>query len=223
MKVIITGSTGMVGKGVLFECLESSQIESVLVINRASIDIKHEKLKEVIHTDFSNFTSLEEVLAGYDACFFCLGVSAVGMSEEKYTNITYDLTLRFANTLLKVNKDIIFNYVSGTGTDSSEKGRSMWARVKGKTENDLMSLPFQKAYMFRPGVIIPQKGIKSKTPIYNAFYVIFKPLLPVLKSIAPKSVTTTTQVGQAMIKSVTRDYANVYLENRDINELATIE
>lgn len=220
MKVIITGSTGMVGKGVLLECLEHDKIESVLVINRSAIDIKHPKLTEIIHTDFKDYTEILNQLSGYHACFFCLGVSAVGMSEQKYYQITYEYTLALANQLLEVNQNMIFNYVSGTGTDSSEKGRSMWARVKGKTENELLKLPFKNALMFRPGLIVPKKNIKSKTPFYNFIYTILKPILPLLEKWFPGSITTTTKVGIAMINSVIHPFDKVHLENNDINELA---
>ncbi len=171
----------MVGKGVLLECLDHPEVESVLVINRSSLGIEHEKLKEIVHNDFNDFSSIQDQLAGYNACFFCLGVSAVGMSEEKYRKITYDLTLQFAELLSSLNPDMIFNYVSGAGTDSSESGRQMWARVKGKTENDLLNLPFKKVYLFRPGVIIPRKNIKSKTTLYNIAYFVLKPILPIWK------------------------------------------
>ena len=159
IKAIITGSTGMVGKGVLLECLESPHVESVLVINRHSVDLKHEKLKEIIHTDFQDLSAIEEQLTGYNTCYFCLGVSAAGMSEKDYSRITYDLTLNFAQTLLKLNPELTFCYISGAGTDSSEKGRMMWARVKGKTENALLALPFKAAYMLRPAFIQPMKDI----------------------------------------------------------------
>ena len=213
----------MVGKGVLLECLDHPEVESVLVINRSSLGIEHEKLKEIVHNDFNDFSSIQDQLAGYNACFFCLGVSAVGMSEEKYRKITYDLTLQFAELLSSLNPDMIFNYVSGAGTDSSESGRQMWARVKGKTENDLLNLPFKKVYLFRPGVIIPRKNIKSKTTLYNIAYFVLKPILPIWKWLAPGSITTTTQVGQAMINSVLHRVDKIHLENRDINQLAIQE
>ena len=150
-KVIITGATGMVGKGVLLECLDHSSIETVLVIGRTPLGIEHPKLKELIHTDFTDFSEIENLISGYDACFFCLGVSAGGMKEDAYKRVTYDFALSLAKTLVKINPAMTFNYVSGEGTDSSEKGKSMWARVKGKTENDLLDLGFKQAYMFRPG------------------------------------------------------------------------
>lgn len=220
LNVIITGATGMVGKGVLLECLESQDIGSVLLINRRSIDMEHDKLKEIVHKDFHDLSTIEEQLKGYDACFFCLGISAYGMSEEDYTKITYDLTLHFANTLLNLNPEMTFCYVSGQGTDGAEKSRMMWANVKGKTENALLALPFKKAYMFRPGFIQPMKGIKSSTKMYNTMYAIIRPLLPVLKFLFPKSITNTDRVGKAMINSVTIGYSKTHLDNQDINQLA---
>ena len=157
IKAIITGATGMVGEGVLHECLLHPDVESVLVINRKPCGVKHEKLKEIIHKDFLDLSAIEEQLAGYNACYFCAGVSSVGKKEDEYTRITYDLTLNFANTLVKLNPDMTFCYVSGVGTDSTEKGRSMWARVKGKTENDLLKLPFKAAYMFQTQGIFNQQ------------------------------------------------------------------
>lgn len=220
LKVVITGGTGMVGKGVLLECLDSENIDSVLLINRRSIDMEHDKLKEIVHQDFYDLSSIEDQLKGYDACFFCLGVSAYRMSEEDYTKITYDLTLHFANTLLKLNPEMTFCYVSGQGTDGSEKGRIMWARVKGKTENAILAMPFKKSYMFRPGFIQPMRGIKSSTKMYNTMYAIINPFMPVLKLLFAKSVTNTDRVGKAMINSVTIGYHKTHLDNKDINQLA---
>jgi putative NADH-flavin reductase len=158
IKTIITGATGMVGEGVLHECLLHPEVESVLVINRNPCGVKHEKLKEIIQKDFFNLSPIENQLEAYNACYFCAGVSSMGKSEEEYNRLTYDLTLNFANTLLKHNSDMTFCYVSGVGTDSTEKGRSMWTRVKGKTENDLLKHPFKAAYVFRPGYIQPTNG-----------------------------------------------------------------
>jgi uncharacterized protein YbjT (DUF2867 family) len=220
LKVVITGATGMVGKGVLLECLDSREVDSVLLINRRSIDMNHPKLEEIVHNDFYDLSSIENQLIGYDACFFCLGVSAYRMSEEDYSKITYDLTLHFANTLLKLNPEMTFCYVSGQGTDSTEKSRMMWANVKGKTENALLALPFKKAYMFRPGFIQPMRGIKSSTKMYNTMYAIVKPFTPVLKSLFPKSITNTDKVGKAMINCVKIGYNKTHLENKDINQLA---
>lgn len=216
MKVIITGTTGMVGKGVLYECIDNSNITEVLVVNRSSIDMQHPKLKEILHKDFYDLSSIKGQLQGYDACFFCLGVSVVGLSEEQYLRTTYDLTLHFAETV--INPNMVFTYVSGTGTDSTEKGRTMWARVKGKTENALLKMPFKAAYMFRPGIILPMKGIKSKTPLYNAAYVILRPFFGLMKNMA--SVTDTTRVGLAMINAALHGSKKTHFENMDINELA---
>jgi len=223
LKVIIIGSTGMVGKGVLLECLDSPEVESILVINRRTLDIKIDKISEIILEDFFDLTSVQEKLRGYHACFFCLGVSAFGMSETDYTHITYDLTIKFANSLLKINPGISFCYVSGQGTDSSENSRIMWARVKGLTENALLAMPFSKSYMFRPGFIQPMKGIKSSTKMYNVLYAVFKPLYPLLKFIFPKLITSTVQVGKAMINSIVFGYDKIHLDNNDINQLAAFE
>jgi hypothetical protein len=216
IKAIITGSTGMIGKGVLLECLEDSRVESVLVINRQPVGMNHVKLKEIILKDLFDLSPAMNELAGYAACFFCLGVSAAGMSEKEYHKITYDLTLYFAQTLLKLNPDMTFCYISGAGTDSSEKGRMMWARVKGKTENALLSLPFEACYMFRPGFIQPMKGIKSRTRSYNLIYIVLKPFYPILKNF--KSVVTNTEkLGQAMIHVGVNGYRKNILESSDIN------
>jgi len=216
IKAIITGSTGMVGEGVLHVCLNHPEVESVLVINRRPCGYTHPKLKEIIHNDLSDVSSLEDQLAGYNACFFCAGVSSVGKKEDEYTKITYDLTLNFAKTLARLNEDIVFNYVSGTGTDSTEKGKSMWARVKGKTENDLLKLSFKDAYMFRPGYIQPIKGLKN---VYTA-YKFFAPFYPVWKLIASKYVTTLEEIGTVMINSVLFGYEKKVLECKNIVELA---
>jgi hypothetical protein len=220
IKAIIMGSTGMVGKGVLLECLENPSVESVLVINRTSCVIKHPKLKEILHTDFFNFHSLQHELIGYNACYFCLGVSSVGMSELEYRKITFELTLNFAKALLEPSPELTFCYVSGAGTDSSGTSRSMWARVKGETENSLLGLSFKGAYMFRPGFIQPMKGIKSRTQLYNFMYVIFKPFYFILKSF--KGIVTNTElVGKAMINVTLHGYNKNILTCSDINRLGT--
>ncbi len=209
----------MVGKGVLLECLESEQVESVLVINRRTLGLQHPKLKEIVRGDFFDLSPIEPQLKGYNACFFCLGVSSAGMTEEQYRSITLDLTLNFARTLLKLNEGMTFIYVSGTGTDSREKSRMMWARVKGRTENELLSMPFRQAYMFRPGLIQPLKGVKSSTRLYAFFYILLTPLFPLIR-ISPKLLTTSVNVGRAMIHAVLRGYERKILENADINRLA---
>ena len=212
----------MVGKGVLLECLESSLVESVLVVNRKPIDTKHDKLKEIIHSDFFDLSAVESELTGYNACFFCLGVSSTGLSEQDYYRLTYDLTLKFAKTVSGLNKDMTFCFVSGAGADSTEKGRSMWARVKGKTENALLKLPFKTAFMFRPAYIQPMKGVKSKTRLYQIVYDIFGFLYPLWKVLLPKSVTTTELLGLAMIKAVSRGYEHQILKTKQINQSAML-
>jgi len=220
MKVIITGATGMVGKGVLLECLESDRVESVLLVNRHSLTpaIDHPKLKEVLHGDFTNLEPIREALNGYDACFFCMGASAAGKSEEEYRRITFDIAREFAATLHDLNPSMVFNYVSGQGTDTTEGGSTMWARVKGKTENMILATGFQDAYMFRPGIILPERGIRSRTPLYNALYMLLRPFHGILKK--RESVTTTTAVGRAMIHSVLSPQKKKILDGADINELA---
>jgi len=221
LHVIITGATGMVGKGVLLECLESPYVESVLVINRRPLDILHDKLKEIIVKDFLELSEIENQLKGYNACFYCLGISAFRMSESDYSKITYDMTMNLGETLLRINPGIGFCYVSGQGTDSTEKGRMMWARVKGKTENALLSLPFKSAYMFRPGYIQPMKGIRSSTKMYNMMYALMKPLYPILNKIFADHITNTTRVGKAMINAMFLGYDKKHLDNSDINLLAS--
>ncbi|OHX68218.1 NAD-dependent epimerase/dehydratase family protein [Flammeovirga pacifica] len=218
MKVIITGSTGMVGKGVLLECLEDNRISEILIINRSTLNLDHPKLKEVLIKDFSEVEAIKDQLIGYDAIFYCMGISVVGLSEEEYSKITFGNTKAFADTLHQLNPNMVFNYVSGTGTDETEKGNSMWARVKGKTENMILNKGFKDAYMFRPGAIIPEKGVKSKTNWYNAFYVITQPLFPLLKK--SKQITTTSKIGEAMINSLFHPIDMKHLENRLINTLA---
>ena len=206
----------MVGEGVLHECLLSDDVEQVLVINRKACGIVHPKLKEIVHKDFFDFSAIESQLSGYNACFFCLGVSSVGMKEEEYTKLTYTLTMHVAQTLAKKNSDMTFNYISGAATDSSEKGRLMWARVKGKTENDLMKLPFKKVYNFRPGFISPTHGLQNTLKAYHYFG-----WLPaIIKLIAPNSGCTLKEVGLAMIHSLTKGYSKQILEVKDIIELA---
>ena len=216
MKVIITGTTGMVGEGVLHESLQHPEIEAVLVVNRKSCGVTHPKLKEILHADFFDLSPIETQLAGYDACFFCLGVSSVGMSEEDYFKMTYTLTLHFAETLSRQNKGLSFCYVSGAATDSTEKGRSMWARVKGKTENDLQKLPFKRVYNFRPGYMQPTKGLKNTLK----YYAYISWMYPALRAVFPGMVSTLAELGQAMINAVLRDYDGVVLEVRDMVALA---
>ena len=219
MKVILFGATGMVGQGVLRECLLDVDVESVLVIGRSPAGQRHAKLREIVHDDFLDYSAIESELRGYDACFFCLGVSSVGMNAERYRHLTYDITLAAARTLARLNPQLVFVYVTGRGTDSSEKGSLMWARVKGKTENDLLKLPFRAAYMFRPAGIQPLHGIRSKTAWVQAIYVVAAPLLSLLNRVAPKYMTTTEQVGRAMIKVARDGFARPVLESEDINSV----
>lgn len=216
MKVILFGATGMVGQGVLRECLLDPDVEKVLSVSRSSLGAPHDKLEEVLHSDFADLTSIEDKLSGYDACFFCLGVSSAGMNEADYTKVTYDYPLAAARSLLRASPSIQFVYVSGAGTDSSEKGRSMWARVKGKAENALLALPFQAAFMFRPAFIQPQHGIRSKTALYRGFYAVMGPLFPVAKALAPKYVITSEQVAKAMLAVAKRGAPSRVLENHEI-------
>jgi uncharacterized protein YbjT (DUF2867 family) len=219
MKVILFGATGMVGQGVLRECLLDPDVETVLAVGRVSTGQRHEKLRELVLSDPSNLATVEGDLGGWDACFFCLGVSSAGMKEADYRRITYDLTLSVARTLVRLNPAMTFVYVSGEGTDSTAKGRSMWARVKGETENALLTLPFKAAYMFRPGFIRPLHGIVSRTKLYRAIYAVLGPLYPVLKAVASSHMTTTEQVGLAMLVVAKRGAPTAVLENRDINAL----
>src|ERR1700729_2585380 len=219
MKVILFGATGMVGQGVLRECLLDSGIESVLAVGRNPLRAPRQpKLREILHDDFTDYSDIEPQLTGYDACFFCLGVSSVGMEEERYRHLTYDVTLA-AKTLSRLNPQMVFVYVTGRGTDSTEQGRLMWARVKGKTENDLLKLPFKAAYMFRPAGIQPLHGIRSKTAWVQAVYVAAAPLLTLLHRVAPTYVTTTEQVGRAMIRVARDGYPKPVLESEDINRV----
>ena len=207
----------MVGKGVLLECMDSPEISEILLINRNSVNLKHPKVKEIIHKDFFNWSSIKDQLVGYDACLFCLGVSSVGMKELDYRKMTYDLTLGFAKELLKASPGLTFCYVSGASTDSTESGKTMWARVKGKTENDLLALGFKSAYMFRPGFIRPMRGIRSRTPLYNLLYVFIKPFVGLIMR-NPKIATDSITLGKAMISVGLHGYKKKVLESIDINE-----
>lgn len=219
MNVLLFGSTGMVGQGVLRECLLDPEIDGVLAVVRQPSGQSHPKLRELMPADIYNLEPNAADLTGYDACIFTLGVSSAGTSEQEYRRITYDLTLSAAELLARLNPTMTFLYVSGTGTDSTERGRSMWARVKGQTENALLRLPFRAAYMFRPGFIQPLHGIRSKTKLYRLLYTLTAPLLPVLKSIAPSSMTTTEQLGRAMIRVAKHGYSKPIIEAREINAI----
>lgn len=218
LHVLITGSTGMVGKGVLLECLEDSSIKTVTVLNRSSIALKHPKLREIILKDFEIIDSVKDQLINIDACFHCMGVSSFGMSEDQFHKLTFNISANLADTVYKINPNLVFNYVSGTGTDSTEKGTTMWARIKGKTENYLLNKGFKDAYMFRPGMIIPEKGIKSKTALYNFSYILTRPFFGILKK--NPNITTTSRMGKAMINTVKTGFPKKHLENSDINILA---
>ncbi len=218
MKVILLGATGMVGQSALRECLLDSGVDSVLALGRTPIGTEHPKLREMVRTDLFDLTPVAEQLSGYDACLFCLGVSSTGLSEQAYLRVTYDLTLSVARTLADVNPGMRFLYISGTGTDSSERGRVMWARVKGRTENGLLKLPLD-AYMFRPGFIQPQHGVRSKTAMYRAMYAVTGPLYPVLRRIAPRLVTSSEVLGRAMVAVAANGAPKRILETSDINAI----
>lgn len=220
MKAILFGGTGMIGQGVLMEALADPDVESLLVVGRGPSGTTHPKVTDLVMPDMFDYSGVGASLAGYDACFFCLGVSSAGMNEADYTRVTFDLTMAAANALLKVNPGMTFCFISGASTDSTEKGSAMWARVKGKTENALLKLGFKAAYMFRPGLIQPMKGIKSRTASYRIFYAAFGWLLPVVKSVIPSTITTTERLGLAMINAVKKGYSTPILETRDINLLA---
>lgn len=219
MNVILLGATGMVGQGVLRECLLDPEVARVLAIGRSPTGQQHGKLQEIVHADLADLTAIEGRLAGLDACFFCLGVSVAGMTEPAYRRVTYDLTLAVAATLVKLNPAMTFIYVSGASTDSTERGRMMWARVKGQTENALLRMPFKAAYMFRPGYIQPLHGVRTKANWIGAVYAVMGPLYPALKLLFPKYVTTTECVGRAMLKVARQGAAKPVLENHDINEI----
>jgi len=221
VNVVIFGATGMVGKGVLLECLDDARVSRVLVVSRRATEISHPKLREIVHDDFFDFTRVSSQFVDLDACFFCLGVSSVGMSESDYYHLTYDLTLAAATALAATaGARLTFCYVSGEGTDSTEGGRTAWARIKGKTENALLRLPFKASYMFRPGYIQPLRGIRSKTRWYQAMYDVIGGLYPVLRRLFPRYVTTTVNIGRAMIEVAATGYPKQILSSPDINRLA---
>ena len=223
MKVVLFGATGMVGQGVLRECLLDPDVESVLAIVRKTSLPQHDRLREIVHQNVSDLSAIEDRLTGFDACFFCLGVSAGGVKEEEYRRLTYDLTVSVARTLAKLNPAMTFIYVSGAGTDSTESGRLMWARVKGRTENALLQMPFKAVYLFRPAYIQPLYGVRTKTAWYGAAYAVMRPFYPVLKTLFPNYVTTTECVGHAMLNVSKRGFPNPVLENRDINRMCAKE
>ncbi|UYZ63979.1 NAD-dependent epimerase/dehydratase family protein [Hymenobacter weizhouensis] len=216
LRVIVTGATGMVGEGVLHECLNHPEVEQVLSVSRKPSGVRHPKLRELLHADFHDLTAIQDQLAGYNACFFCLGVSAVGLREPEYRHLTYDLTLHFARTLLPRNPGLTFCYVSGAGTDGTGRSRQMWARVKGQTENDLLHLGFARAYMFRPGYLHPTPGLQYVLPYYK--YLSW--LYPVVRRVLPQYVSTLRELGLAMVEAARRGYTKPVLEVPDIVALA---
>ncbi|MES2388675.1 MAG: NAD-dependent epimerase/dehydratase family protein [Bacteroidota bacterium] len=216
MKVILTGASGMVGEGVLLECLANPAVTQVLMVNRKHVERTHPKLRELIVPDFMNPDAFSNELSGYDACFYCAGISAVGLNEAQYTKITYDTPLRFAEKLLSLNPDMVFNHVSGSHTDSSEKGRVMWARVKGRAENALMRMPFKKVYNFRPSIMEPVEGQRN----IKSFYKVIVIMMPLFKLLFAKQMLNISQVGRAMIHAVQKGYSKQVLEVADIRELA---
>jgi uncharacterized protein YbjT (DUF2867 family) len=218
MKVILLGATGMVGQGALRECVLDSGVDSVLALGRTPSGVEHPKLRDIVRADLFDLNPVAAELSGYYACLFCLGVSSTGMSEQAYRRVTYDLTLSVARTLADVNPGMRFLYVSGAGTDSSERGRMMWARVKGRTENALLKLPLD-AYMFRPAFIQPQHGVRSKTTLYRALYAVSGPLYPVLRRLAPGIVTSSDALGRAMVAVAANGAPKRILETSDINAI----
>lgn len=216
IRVILTGATGMVGEGVLHECLLSPEVEAVFVVSRKPCGVLHPKLREILHTDFFDLSAIESQLSGYNACFFCLGVSSIGVKKEMFEKLTYTLTLGFASVLSRHNPGMVFCYISGAGTDSTEKGRIHWARVKGKTENDLQKLPFKQVYLFRPGIIKPTKGLKNTLSYYR--WVGW--LLPIIRALLPKYINSLPELGQAMIHTATRGYSKRVIEVQDIRILS---
>jgi uncharacterized protein YbjT (DUF2867 family) len=225
MKVVLFGGTGMIGQGVLRECLLDPDVEKVLTIGRGATGVQHPKLRELVHSDLWNYSSIEDQLRGFDACFFCLGVTSAGISEADYTRITYGITVAAAETLARLNAgtagmaSMTFVFVSGAGADSSEQGRLMWARVKGRTENAILRMPFKASYAFRPGVVQPMHGERSRTAAYRVLYSITKPLLPVLRRLWPGQILTTEQFGRAMLLVVRDGAPKRVLESADINAL----
>ena len=217
MNVILFGATGMIGQGVLRECLLDPGVRRVVIVGRTATGQQHARIEEIVHGDLYDLSPIESKLTGLDACFFCLGITSAGMSEEEYTRVTYDLTMAAAEPLARLNPGMTFIFVSGAGTDSTERGRTMWARVKGRAENALLRMPFKAAYMFRPGIIQPLHGIRSKTKAYQTFYTIAGPLLPLLKRLFPRAITTTEQIGRAMLNVARHGAPSTILDSAAIN------
>ena len=220
MRVLLLGASGMVGQGVLRECLLAADVTQVVSIVRTPGGLAHPKLRELRHADFTDFSPLEPELAGLDACFFCLGATSAGKSEAEYTRLTYDVTLALAVPLARLSPGLTFVFVSGAGTDSSERGPTMWARVKGRTENALLALPFKAAFMFRPAFIQPVHGEVSKTPAYRTLYRLLRPLIPLIRLVLPGSFTTTERIGRAMLEAARHGAPKRVMESPDIDALA---
>jgi uncharacterized protein YbjT (DUF2867 family) len=216
MNVLILGATGMVGQGVMRECLLDDGVARVVTLGRHATGNAHPKVREIVHADLFHLQPIEQELSGLDACFYCLGATAAGKSEGEYAHINHDMTLAVAETLARIDPDMTFEYVSGKGTDSTERGRTMWARVKGRTENALLRLPFKAAYMLRPGIILPMHGIKSKTTLYRVGYTLMTPLYPALRAFFPRSITTTEHLGRVMLRLARSGYSKPVLESADI-------
>jgi len=216
MDVLILGATGMVGQGVMRECLLDDGVARVVTLGRHATGNAHPKVREIVHADLFHLQSIEQELTGLDACFYCLGATAAGKSEAEYARINHDMTLAVAETLARVDPDMTFVYVSGMGTDSTERGRTMWARVTGRTENALLRLPFRAAYMLRPGIILPMHGIKSKTTLYRVGYTLMTPLYPALRALFPRAITTTEHLGRVMLRLARSGYSKPVLESADI-------
>ncbi|MFN8581285.1 MAG: NAD(P)H-binding protein [Gemmatimonadaceae bacterium] len=221
MRVVLFGATGMVGAGTLRECLLDARVSEVVALVRSPTGTTNAKLREILHTDFLHYDGLQAEFVRADACFFCLGVSSAGKSEADYTRLTFDLTMAAAQAMAAANPRMVFCYVSGEGTDSTERGRTMWARVKGRTENAILALPFRAAYMFRPGFIQPMHGIRSKTGWVQAALVVLAPLYPLIRRIAPRYTTTTEILGRAFIEVAAAGYSKNVLDTRDINAIGS--
>jgi uncharacterized protein YbjT (DUF2867 family) len=220
MNLILFGATGMIGQGVLRECLLAPDVNRVLTIGRSASAVQNAKLQDLVHADLWNYAPVEEQLRGFDACFFCLGVTSAGMSEADYSRVTYGIAVAAAEALCRLNPDMTFVFVSGAGADSTEQGRLMWARVKGKAENAILRMPFKGSYVFRPGAVLPMHGERSRTTAYRVLYAITKPLLPLLKRVMPGQIVTTEQFGRAMLIVARQGASKRVLESSDINALA---
>lgn len=221
LNVLVFGATGMIGQGVVRECLMDPGVRRVQTIGRTATGVQHPKVRDLVHTDLWHYDSIERDLSGFDACFFCLGVASAGMTETDYERVTYGITVAAAETLSRLNPDMTFVFVSGAGADSSERGRVMWARIKGKTENAVLRLPFKAAFVFRPGVIQPLHGIQSRTTLYRVLYSVTRPLLPLLRRAMLGYILTTEQIGRAMLTVARRGAPKRVLESPDINAVVS--